>query len=316
MSESSADRDATPDFASEFRLCWSKLPGKRLFLSLFLLWVALFHFAGNSTLGYVDTHSLFGWMNNAYRYGADDQHGYLIPLLVLVLAWQKRDVLLAAPKKPWWPALCFFLIGLLFHLAGYLVQQPRVSIIGFFLGLYGLIGLTWGPILLKHVRFLMFLFVFCIPVSSLAEGITFPLRLIVTESSVKFSQTVLGIDVFRNGSQIFNGQGLPMYDVAPACSGIRSLTVLIALTMVYSYLTFESGWKRLLMILMSAPLAVAANTIRIITVIIIGEAFGQEAGAAIEQKFGFVTFGIALGLVFLLGFLLQKMPLPNRPSLA
>ena len=46
------------------------------------------------------------------------------------------------PKAPWWPAIVLVVLGLVLHIGGYIVQQTRVSVAGFFLGLYGLMAYT------------------------------------------------------------------------------------------------------------------------------------------------------------------------------
>jgi exosortase/archaeosortase family protein len=65
---------------------------------------------------------------------------------------------------------------------------------------------------------------------------------------------------------------------------------------------------------MAAPIAVFGNIARITTVIIVGDLFGQKAGAMIEQKFGFITFVVALGCVLLIGKLLKEdAPVRTEP---
>src|SRR5205085_10335278 len=128
-------------------------------------WLALFQFLGNSTFGYTKTASLFGWLN--YCYGTpDDAHGLIIPFVVLVLFWFKREELLAVPKHHWWPAVLILLFALLLHVVGFMVQQTRVSAVAFFIGLYALMGLACGPRWLRASFFPFFLFVFCIPLST------------------------------------------------------------------------------------------------------------------------------------------------------
>src|SRR5204862_4065088 len=127
--------------------------------------------------------------------------------------------------------------GLVIHLIGFMVQQTRISIIGFFLGLYGLTGLAWGRHWLQRTFFPFFLFVFCVPLGTMSDSLTFPLRMLVSKISVGIGH-VLGIDVIRDGSQIFNPRGTFQYDVAPACSGIRSLTALLALTPIFGFINF------------------------------------------------------------------------------
>src|SRR5207253_9195487 len=133
---------------------------KSLFLLLLAAWVALFHFLGNSTLGYVNRPSLFGWLDwLLWRNGAgsDDQHGPWMLLVVVGMLWWKRKELHALPKRNWWPAVAIVVIGILLHALGFLVQQTRISLVGFFVGIYGLVGLVWGPQMLRATFFPMFL---------------------------------------------------------------------------------------------------------------------------------------------------------------
>src|SRR5258708_8247739 len=160
-------------FQKEFVRMWGLLPIKGFFLALLAGWVALFHFLGNSTLGYVRTPSLFLWMLNAYHpisdlgTGSDDAHGMLIPLVVLGLFWWKRQKLIELPLRTWWPGLLLIGAGLTLHLLGYAVQQQRVSIVGLFVGIYGIMGLAWRPASLRERFFPFFLFPFFVPLGSL-----------------------------------------------------------------------------------------------------------------------------------------------------
>ncbi len=138
MTEAANKPDALTEFRREFGDCWRALPDKALFFSLLAAWLALFHFLGNSTLGYAPTSSLFSWLGFIYRTSADDEHGALIPLVVVVLFWWKRRELLAVPKRNWWPALALVGLALVLHVVGYTLQQPKASVIAFFSGLYGL----------------------------------------------------------------------------------------------------------------------------------------------------------------------------------
>jgi exosortase len=307
-------------FRSDLLEFWRSMPDKPFFFGLFAVWVALFHFLGNSVFGYVDTPSLFQWSYYVYDTSPDDEHGKLIPWVVLGLFWWKRRELMDLPKRTWWPAIGLIAIALLLHVGGYLVQQSRLSIVAFVLGLYGLMGLAWGPAWLRASFFPMILFVFCIPLATLSEAITFPLRMLVTKVSVAIAQVGLGIPVIRKGTQIFDPQGMFGYEVAEACSGIRSLITLMALTMIYGFVNFQTFWKRALIIAAAVPLAVAGNVARITTVIIAGEAFGQKAGMFVEQKLGFLTFAVAIGSILVIGYLLRERPvepaLPIQPKTA
>ncbi len=309
----SGERSALRD---ELAALWSSLPDKVLFFTLCAVWGTFFHLLGNSTFGYKDTPSLFGWMNYTYNCHEDDRHGKLIPLVVLALLLVKRRELTTVPKAPWWPALVVVVAGLLLHIAGYITQQTRVSILAFFLGLYGLTGLVWGRHWLRATFFPYFLFIFCFPLGTLADRITFPLRSVVTHVSVGIAH-LSGIEAIRNGTQIIGANGFN-FDVAPACSGIRSLTALTALTTIYGFLTFRAAWKRVLMVLVAGPLAVIGNVARITGVILTSEVFGEKAGLKFHDGAGFVTFFLAILCVMALGRWLRDdraaPPLEEQPA--
>jgi exosortase len=189
-----------------------------------------------------------------------------------------------------------------------------VSVVGFFFGLYGLTGLVWGRPWLQSTFFPFFLFAFCFPLGTLADKITFPLRMLVSKISVAIGGG-LGIEVTRVGTQILGAHGFN-YDVAPACSGIRSLTALLALTTIYGFLTFQTTWKRVLMMVIALPLAVLGNVVRVTGVILVAQAFGQKAGAKFHDGAGFVTFAVALICVLALAHVLRERKLETPAAMS
>jgi exosortase len=301
-----AEKQPEPSLLDEAAAYWRQWPNKGIWFGLAAAWVLLFQFLGNSTFGYIDTGSLFSWMHYAYTHAPDDEHGFLIPLIVLVLFWWKREELLRAVGVPWWPALGLVALALGFHVIAYLIQQTRISIFAFYFGLYGLMGLVWGPGFLKASLFPMVLCVFAVPISTVSQWITYPLRILVTQISVGIGHGILGMPIWREGSQIISSELGPMYDVAPACSGIRSLTAMGAITMIYAFMAFRVPWKRLLILLAAFPLAVTGNVARVSTVMVLGDVFGREQAMRLEQYLGMVTFIVALGCLLLVGRALKS----------
>ncbi len=288
------------EFRIEFWDCWRRLPNKAFFFVLLAAWLALFQFLGNSTLGYVPSRSLMVWMYRAYNplvpepppgtvpdHTADaestDGHGNLVPLVVLALMWWKRKELLAADLRTWSPGMVLVGLGLFLHLLGYGVQQPRISILGLFTGLYGIMGLAWGPDWLRRSFFPFFLFAFSIPLGSMAQFITFPLRLLVTYLVELTCHYVLAIDVLRVGTKLVDPAGHYEYEVAAACSGIRSLVATLALAVVIGFISFRSWWKRILMVASAVPLAVLGNLLRMMTIVIASEIGGRGWGKAVHD---------------------------------
>ncbi len=270
--------------------CWNRLPHKLFFGILFAAWLLLFQFYGNGTFGYVNTSSLMVWMHNAYTNSAtdgQDGQGEIVPLVVAFLLWWKRKELLAVPARLWWPGLVMMVAALLLHVCGYEIQQPRISIVALFLGIYGLVGLTWGPGWLRETFFPFILFVFCIPISTISEPVTFPLRLFVASATAFISQHLLGIHVIREGTQLFDAARTYGYDVAAACSGIQSLMAIIGLNTVFAFLFLKSNPRRMLLIAAALPLALVGNCLRLLFVIVSADFFGREIGDFVHHNFFF-----------------------------
>jgi exosortase len=280
-----ADDGILEEFRVEFLNCWRRLPNKAFFFALLVGWLALFQFLGNPTRGFVKSPSLLVWMYSVYHPSPlyDDAHGYIIPFLVLGILWWRRKELLQLPLQMWTPGLALFALGLLFHLIGYRIQQPRICIVGLFTGLYGLTGMAWGPLWLRRSFFPFVLFIFCVPLGTLTVPVTFRLRILVCRIVEAISQNILSIDVVRDGTNLMDPSGRYHYDVAPACSGIRSLIATILLATVYSMVSFRAWWKRGLLIASAVPLAVIGNVVRMMTIIIAAEMGGQEWGNAVHD---------------------------------
>lgn len=60
------------------------------------------------------------------------------------------------------------------------------------------------------------------------------------------------------------------------------------------------------MVAAALPLAVAGNVARVASVIVVAQLFGQETGAKWHDYAGFVTFLVAIGLIFTLAKLLEE----------
>ncbi len=282
----------------------SRFPNWPVLAALLTAWTALFHFQGNSSFGYIDTRSLFVWLNALYGANSDDALGWVVVPLIALLIWTRRDEFARVPKQPSLLPLGLFTLAAIFHLAGSLLQQARLSVVGFGLGLYALTGLVWGTAWLRAAAFPFSLLAFCIPLTAYTDGLTLPLRLIATRLSTDFCNGILGLHLIREGTLVFDtlpsGQKGFEFDVAPACSGIRSLTVVLLLTLTFGYLQLDRWWRRGVLLLSAIPLAVLGNVARLVTVFAVGSRYGQEAGARIETNLGFVTLLVALGGVMLI----------------
>ncbi|MGZ8901184.1 MAG: exosortase/archaeosortase family protein [Limisphaerales bacterium] len=311
MTEEKIDRpSALEEFRREFPIVWKSIPFKGVFVSLLVAWVLLFEYLGNSTFGYIDTHSLYAWTFYSYLNSADDEHGFFIPIIVLALLWWKRNDFKTINAQPWLPALALVAFALFLHVAGFLAQQTRISLAAFYFGVYALVGLVWGWGALKATFFPLCLFVFALPLGTMAETITFPLRLFATTVTGWIASAILGIDVVYRGTMIFDPSGAFQYEVAAACGGLRSLTAVLALCTIFGFMNFQKNRNRVLLILAGFPLAILGNITRLLGIIIVSEAFGQKYGQMVHDNtwFSLLPYIPPIIGIVLLGHWLREQP--------
>jgi exosortase len=298
---------AAPEPEMGLREFLSGFPYKGFVALLVVAWSVVFHFQGNSSFGFVHSDSLFVYLKSNFDSVPDDAHGYLIPFLFLGLIWWRREKFAQLPKDIWWPALAVMLAACCLHVLAFTVQQTRISIIAFVIGLYGITGLFWGRPWMWHSFFLFLLFGFCIPLSGVSDPITLPLRLVSTKIAAWIAQNIGGIPVIQMGNRLLDPDGRYQYEVVAACSGIRSLTAMLAITCVYGYMQLSGWWKRGFLILMAFPLAVFANVIRLMMIIVSAEIFGHDAGTFVHENqiLSMVPYIPAMLAIFLIGYWLQ-----------
>lgn len=276
-------------FQKEFAEFWGRLPNKGFFLALLAGWLALFHFFGNPTMGYVDTPSLYRWMANSYLARdlegnlQDDSIGLWVPALVLGLIWWKQKELVAQPLRLWGPGLLLVVLGVCLHVVGFLIQIPVISIVALLTGIYGLMGMAWGRAWLQHVFFPFFLLIFLVPFSQHIDFITVPLRMQASKIVEGICQTVLSIDVVREGTMLKDPSNKYHYEVAAACSGIHSLIAVGLMATVAAFTCFKQWWRRGVLLALVIPLAVAGNVLRLTIIIVAAEFGGQSAGNYVHE---------------------------------
>jgi exosortase len=287
----------------ELAAAWRSVPHAWTFLLLATAWIVLFNFLGNSTLGYVNTPSLFGWWEWMQTRAPEDAHTFFVPLVSAYLIWHRRQDFAAIQSRVWWPGLVVFLGGIFFHIVGYAIQQTRLSVIGFIGGLYGIGTVLWGPRWMRAALIPAMLLGFCVPLGQAAEPLTFPLRLMATNIAATLCRTLLGIDVIQQGNLLLDAAGSYRYEVAAACSGIQSLTAILALALIYSGLNGMSLFRTALLVLTGVPMAIVANVVRLLMIVMAAEAFGQSAGDYVHHSgpFSLLPYVPAIAGLLLVG---------------
>ena len=147
------------------------------------------------------------------------------------------------------------------------------------------------------------------PLSALLTPLTFPLRLLVTWL-VALVANLMTINVVRQGTLLFGPGGSYQYEVAAACSGMRSLVAIFLLATIYGFITFRSPGKRLLLMSLALPLSVLGNLARMLCIIFAAEIGGQTTGNYVHESslFSIVPYIPAIAGLLLVGRWLADKP--------
>lgn len=257
----------------------------------------VFQFFGNASFGYIKSASLFWWWSYQWvNAESETEHGLLILGLSLGLLWRnlkKSDEGRVTSDESIWPAAVAMGAGLALHVVGFAAQQARVSVVALLLFTWGALrlggGRRWGAAAMFPLGFM----VLAIPFNAL-DSAGFWLRLWVIKASAGLAHAA-GIGVFQNGTQLIAPDGRYSYDVAAACSGVRSLMALLALSLLAGYLNFRAWWRRGALLLLCFPLIYLGNVARIASIVFVGHWGGQAWGARAHDIMGYGVFVIVLG---------------------
>ena len=168
----------------------------------------------------------------------------------------------------------------------------------------GLVVLFGGWNYLRAVLFPWAFLILMIPIPRIVfNEITFPLQLLASRLA-SATLPILGVPVLREGNVIVLPQ--MALEVAEACSGIRSLLSLATLAVIYGYLMETRIWVRVVLGLSALPIAVAANSLRIVGTGLLVQYWDPEKAEGFFHAFsGWLIFVVSLFMLFLLHRLLR-----------
>lgn len=240
------------------------------------------------------THLVVQWWNDP-----NFSHGFFVPLFSAFVVWQERSRLIGLTPQPSWWGLLFFGFGMCLLVLGELgadIFLPRVS---FLIVLASLVVLFYGWSFFRALLFpWAFLFLMIPPPTILLNHITFPLQLLTS----KVASTIMpwmGVPVLREGNVIV--LAAMRLEVAEACSGIRSLMSLATLAVIYGYLMERRIAVRVLLALASVPIAVGANSLRIVGTGLLVTYWDPEKAEGFFHEFqGWLVFVASLVMLYLL----------------
>lgn len=258
-------------------------------------------------LAYLDSFALImeEWSKPLYS------HGYIVPIFALGLLWVRFQPFRPVPAMERWIGLAILVAGLSIRLFGvYTTTSPidrysfLISIFGVFMLVGGWHTIRWaGPAL----GFLFFMF----PLPSVIEqSILWRLQTLASVGSTFILQT-LGVAAFREGNLIkVPGADL---NIADACSGLRMLTIFLALAVAMVFLVERPWWDKFIILLSAIPIALLVNIIRITVTGLLYMWVGKDNEFAKKLGHdwaGFFMMPLALGFLWIELQILERLTVP------
>ena len=246
----------------------------------------------------------------------DQAHGPMVGVVCLWLAWQRRHALLAlAPAPAAAAGLGLFTSGLLLYVVGVSQDIVPLTLLSQILVLAGSVLALRGSAALRELRFPLGYLVFMIPLPGfLIDSLTQPLKRWVTWAADQILYH-LGYPIAHEGVTIVIGQYQLL--VADACSGLRSLVALTAMAVLFIHITGRSSrLHQLLMLAAIVPLALLANLLRVIVLVLLTWYYGEDvAQGFLHGTAGMLVFLAALAGLFGWDALLAHL-IPARSTAA
>jgi len=232
---------------------------------------------------------------------SDFSHGFFVPLFSAFVLWQERRRLSEIILKPSWSGLAVIALALCVLIVGRLGAELFFARVSMLLLIAGLVVLFAGWNFFRAVFFPWAFLLLMIPIPTLLfNQITFPLQLLASRVAADVLP-LFDVPVFREGNLIYlPGIPKPLF-VDEACSGIRSLMSLACLAIIYGYLMERRIGVRWALALVSLPIAVAANSARIVGTGLVVQYWDLQKAQGFYHIFaGWLVFVVCLAIGYVL----------------
>jgi len=241
-------------------------------------------------------------------WASDDNysHGFLIPFIAGYMIWQKRDKLSAYTATPNMMGLLVLAAGMGMHIVGNVGAELFVMRVSIIVTLMGLSLYLLGKGITKEILLPLAYLIFMVPLPSIIwNQIAFPLQLFaaaVTEGVVD----LIGIPILREGNILH----LPSttLEVVDACSGLRSLVSLLALSAAFAWFVDLSKPGKWLLFFSAVPIAIGVNVLRLMLTAMMAHWVSPDtAHGFLHDASGMFMFAIAFVLMLIVYWMLSRI---------
>ena len=241
-------------------------------------------------------------------------HGPLVPLVSLALVVSRRARLRALPRAGEWRGLALVVLACALQVLGVRADVFTLQGWSFEVMLFGLaLALLGGPltrVLAFPLAYLVFMLTFP-PI--VMNGLSFALKEVAVRAAAHASEA-LGVTLQRSGMTLWLAGGA--LEIENPCSGLRSLLAMLATGVLFASLLPGGRWRRVLLVALAVPMAMAGNALRITLLVLMGNYVGiKQALGTFHDVSGYLTYGLSLaGLLAAWALLRPRRPREARES--
>jgi len=235
-------------------------------------------------------------------------HGPLVLATAVWLVWRSWDEIVALARPgSLWLAVPVVIVATGIYVFGRAFDFLILEVAAMLLALLAIAYALAGHRVLMKMWFPIVYMGFLIPLPGwFLDSITLPLKVFVSDV-VTWLLAAVGYPITQVGVTLYIAQYQLL--VEDACAGLNSIISLTAVGLFYIYLLHNASWRySLLLLAFVLPIAVAANVVRVVILVLITYYLGNEAAQGYLHDFaGIVTFVSALLLIFLLDTILAPV---------
>ena len=252
-------------------------------------------------------YPIFAKLIHDWEVDPNYSHGYFIPIISLFMVWVSKERLRNASIVPRKYGLAIIVLGLLQLILSWVGNEYFLQGTSMILVLLGVSLFLGGHEATRILAVPIVYLVFMVPVPSIIwNKIAFPLALLASNVSAE-AISALGISILREGN-ILTLPNITL-QVVDACSGLRSLITLLALSGFLAFLAEQSLFKKVILFLSAVPIALLSNALRLIMTALLARHWGHSAADGFIHGFsGWVVFVLGLGMLVGVKMLLDRLP--------
>lgn len=226
-------------------------------------------------------------------------HGLMLFVFVVYLIWDELRIHKELPVNPSPWGFAVLVPALFIHIFDTGMNTQLLSAFSLIMTLPGLALLFLGK---EKTRLILFPLIFLFLTLPIPLAFTGPLHLVLRKLATTASTYLVplfGIPLYSEGTTLHIPNGT--LQVADACSGFSTLYATVAIALLVAYFCKDNK-RRMLVLLLAAPIAIGANIIRVVFLTLLVSWQGIDIlGTHWHTTSGMFTFALALPLVFWLG---------------